>query len=170
LAAKIDALLKLSIIAAVLLASSGVGYYYAVYLPRRDAELANERALEKTRTYAQKRAEQVKVAADQRGPAQRQAMETAVAELRYQTCVNNAAATHDASWTAECKRLAEKALQDHADCLAKPRLSRGYCDAAYRARDGSPTCALPPAVATDLDGSLNKARSRCLQERKAALP
>jgi hypothetical protein len=34
LAARINALFKLSIIAALLVASSGVAYYYAVYLPR----------------------------------------------------------------------------------------------------------------------------------------
>ena len=169
MAAKIDALLKLSVIASLSLASSGIGYYYAVYLPRRDAELENERALEKTRAYAQKRAEQVKVAADQQVSARRQAMGTAVAELRYQACLNSAGAAHDVAWAAECKRIAEKALQDHANCLAKSKLSRGYCDAAYQNRDGSPTCTLPVATASDLDGGLNKARNRCLQERQAAL-
>jgi hypothetical protein len=42
LAAKFDGILKLSIIASLLLAASGIGYYYAVYLPGRDAQLDNE--------------------------------------------------------------------------------------------------------------------------------
>ena len=37
--AKIDAFLKLSIVAAVLLASASVAYYYVVYLPDRDARI-----------------------------------------------------------------------------------------------------------------------------------
>jgi len=176
LAAKINALLKLSVIASLLLASSGVGYYYGVYLPGRDAQLDEERTLEKVRAYADKRAEQERLASEQRELEQRQAAakiasekEKAAAEARYQTCLKDAGIHHDASWTAECKRLADKALQDHADCLAKSNLSQGYCDTAYRPRDASPNCMLPVTAATALDGDLNTARNRCLQERKAAL-
>jgi len=169
LAAKIDALFKLSMIASLLLAASGVGYYYAVYLPGRDAQLDGERALEKTRAYAQKRAAQVQLASEQRELELRRSVEKAAAESRYQTCLNSASAAHDASWAAECKRIAEKVIGDHAACLSKSKLSQGYCDAAYRARDGSPNCTLPLAIATELDGGLNKARKRCLQERQAAL-
>ena len=176
MAAKIDALLKLSVIASLLLASSGVGYYYGIYLPGRDAQLDEERVLQKVRAYADKRAEQERLASEQREFEQRQAAakvasekEKAVAEVRYQTCLKDASFTRDASWAGECKRLADKALQDHADCLTKSNLSQGYCDTAYRSRDASANCTLPVTVATALDGDLNKARNRCLQERKAAL-
>ena len=43
LAGKIDAILKLSVVVSVLLASSSVGYYYLVHLPHREAA-AIERA------------------------------------------------------------------------------------------------------------------------------
>jgi hypothetical protein len=43
LAAKIDAILKRSIVASVLLASSGPGYYYLVYLPQRDVQFQPQR-------------------------------------------------------------------------------------------------------------------------------
>lgn len=170
MAVRIDALLKFSVAASVLLAASGVGYYYGVYLPNRDAELDQERMLEKTRAYAQKRAEQVRLGTEQRELAQRQVADKAAAEIRYQTCLNSARVTHDTAWADECKRVADKALAAHADCLSKPKLSQGYCDAVYRLRDGLPNCALPVAIAADLDGGLNKARNRCLQEHKAALP
>lgn len=175
MAAKIDAVLKLSIIASLLLASSGIGYYYAVYLPRRDAQLDNE-LLEKIRAYADQRAEQAQLASEQPEMEQRQSaekvateMEKAAAETGYQTCLNSASVTHDASWAAECKRLAEKAVEGHAECLSRSKLSQGYCDTAYRTRDASPNCTLPLAIATSLDGDLNRARNRCLQERNAAL-
>jgi hypothetical protein len=59
-AGKIDAFLKLSIVAGVLLASSSVAYYYVIYLPDRDARIdANNGAAE------QRRAEE-KAAAEQR--------------------------------------------------------------------------------------------------------
>lgn len=169
MAAGIGALLKLSMVASLLLAASGVGYYYAVYLPRRDAQLENERALEKIRAYGQKRAEQERAALQQRELQQRQSADKAAAEVRYQTCLNSASATRNESWAAACKRLADKVVEDHADCLSKSKLSQAYCDAAYKMRDGAPNCTLPAAIATDLDGGLNKARNRCLQERAAAL-
>jgi hypothetical protein len=164
-----NALLKLGLIASLLAASTGVGYYYAVHLPRQDAELDNARVLEATLSYAQKRAAQERALAQQREWQQRQAAKKAVAETRYQSCLDGANAAREASWTAACKRLAEKAVEDHAGCLTKSKLSQGYCDAAYRMRDASPNCVLPVAVATDLDGGLTMARRRCLQEREAAL-
>jgi len=168
LTARIDAFLKLSMIAALLLASSGVAYYYAVYLPQRDAQLENERALAQGRAEAGKLARREQLAAEQRQAEQRRAEAKAGAESRYQTCLSGASASHDESWAAECRRLAEKAVQDHADCLSKSKLSREYCDTAYRTRDGSTNCALPLKVAADLDGGLTKARNHCAQERKAA--
>lgn len=169
MAARIDALFKLSVIVALLLAASGIGYYYGVYLPRRDAQLDQERTLEQARAEAEKRTTQERLAAEQKQSAQRQAEITAGAESRYQACLDVANASHDTSWAAECKRLAEKALHDHDDCLSKSKLSLEYCNTAYRMRDGSPNCTLPLKVATDLDGGLTKARNRCAQERKAAL-
>ena len=169
MAARIDALFKLSVIVALLLASSGVGYYYGVYLPHRDAQLANERALAQARAEAEKVARQEQVAAEQRQLAEHRAEAKAGAESRYQTCLDTASTTHDTSWAAECKRLAEKVQQDHDDCLSKSKLSQEYCNTAYRTRDGSANCALPLKVAADLDGGLTKARNRCTQERKATL-
>jgi CRISPR/Cas system-associated exonuclease Cas4 (RecB family) len=169
LAAGINALFKLSIIVALLVASSGVAYYYAVYLPRRDAQLDEVRAVEQAHAADDLRARQEQLAFEQKQAEQRQAEMKAGAETRYQTCIDAAGVTHDTTWAAECKRLAEKAQQDHADCLAKSKLSQQYCDTAYRSRDGSSNCTLPLKVATEVDGGLIKARNRCAQERKAAL-
>jgi len=169
LAAKIDALLKLGVIASLLIASSGVGYYYAVYLPARDALRETERQLEKFRAYGQMRAEQQRLDLQQRQLLEQKAAAKAAADGRYQTCLSSASADHDAAWATQCKSIADKAVTDHADCLAKPKLSKAYCDAAYRTRDDSANCTLPLKNAADLDGGLNSARNRCLQERNAAL-
>jgi hypothetical protein len=48
---------KLSIVASVLLASCGVGYYYLAYLAQRDAQFQPQRVLESFRAAAEKRAE-----------------------------------------------------------------------------------------------------------------
>lgn len=169
MAAKIHALLKFSVAASLLLVSAGAGYYYAFNSPRRDAQLDSERTLVQLRTYGQKRAEQDRLASEQRELERRQGVERAAAEGRYQTCLNNASVTHDASWTTECKRLAEKAREDHAQCLSNSKLPRGYCDAAYRTRDESPNCTLPVRIATALDGEFDSTRKRCLRAREAAL-
>jgi hypothetical protein len=169
LAAKIDALLKLSVIVALLLASSGVAYYYAVYLPQRDSELDRETGLQKLHAYGQKRADQERSVALQRDTEQRQAKTKASADIRYQNCVDGARTSHDASWAAACQRLADKVVQGHTDCLSIPNLPQGYCDAAYGTRDPSAHCTLPAVMAADLDAILNTARKACLQERNAAL-
>jgi hypothetical protein len=169
LTAKIDALLKLSVIASLLLASSGVAYYYAVYLPQRDAEQDRENSLQRLHAYGEKRADQERSAAQQRETEQRQAEVKASAGPRYQNCVDGAGINHDASWASACKRLADKAAQDHTDCLSLPNLPQGYCDAAYGTRDPSAHCTLPAEMAADLDAALNAARKACLQERNTAL-
>lgn len=167
MAASVNLVLKLSVIVSLLLASSGVGYYYAVYLPHRDAQLDSERAQERARAEVEKKHAE-RLAAEQKKSEQRQA-DAKAAEARYLSCLNTANSAHDTSWAAECKRLSDKAAADHAECLSKPRLSKGYCDTAYRMRDGSRNCTLPVKVASDLDGDLNNARNRCARERKAAL-
>ena len=43
LAAKIDAILKFSIVVSVVLASCSVGYYYLVHLPQRDVQFEPQR-------------------------------------------------------------------------------------------------------------------------------
>ncbi|HYA06421.1 MAG TPA: hypothetical protein VEF90_11060, partial [Xanthobacteraceae bacterium] len=57
---------------------------------------------------------------------------------RYQTCLNNADAAHDAAVADNCKSLAEKTAVDRADCLDKLKLPKTYCEASYGARDASP--------------------------------
>jgi len=169
LAAKFDGILKLSIIASLLLAASGIGYYYAVYLPGRDAQLDNELILEKTQAFARKRAKQVRSLAEQQALEKRRSAEKAAADVGYQTCLDNASATRAAAWAEACQRIAETALENHADRLPKFKLSQGYCDAAYKTRDASANCALPVKIAADLDGTLTMARNGCLRERNAAL-
>lgn len=169
MAARIDVLFKLGIVASLLIAASGVAYYYVLYLPGRDARLEQEHASEQLMAYGQMRAQEVRSAVERQQADQHQAVERAQASVRFQTCLEAARARHDAAWATACKHLAEQAVREHAGCLTKSNLSQVYCDAAYRMRDGSADCTLPVEAATDLDGELNAARNRCLRERNAAL-
>ena len=161
--------LKLSVIAALLLASYCVGYYYAVYLPARDAQHNEQHLAEALHAYGRQRAEAVGTVAQQKLAEQRLAADKAAAESRYKACLTSAGADHDASWSEACKRLADQAVEDRGNCLANKKLPQGYCSAAYRVRDASPHCILPADIATALDGDLTVARNQCLQQRNAAL-
>jgi hypothetical protein len=169
LAGKIDAALKLSVIVSLLIAASGAAYYYALYLPDRDARLDRERASATLLAYGEMRVAQERSAAERQRSAQQRAAEKASAGIRYRSCLDNARTHHEASWAAACKRLADQAAQARNDCLTKENLSQAYCNASYRALDGSTNCTLPVEVAADIDGDLNAARNRCLREREAAL-
>ena len=105
--------------------------------------------------------------AQQRDLQQPQSAEKA-AEIPYQACLSSASATHDASWAAACKRLAEKTQQDRADCLSKLNLPKTYCDASYPPRGASANCTLPDEIATVLDAALAQARYGCVRAREGA--
>jgi hypothetical protein len=172
LAGTTGAFLKLGMIASLLvslfLAASGVGYYYAIYLPQRGARLEQERATEKARAEVELRFRQQRLLAQQQESEQRRALARATAETRYQACIDDAAAVHDASWAAECKNLADKTGKDRDNCLLTLKLPAAYCDASYPTRDASPKCTLPLEVGTVLDAALERGRYRCQREREAA--
>jgi hypothetical protein len=164
LAIKIGAILKASVVASVLLASSSVGYYL-VYLPHRDAE--PERVLERLRAAEKKHAEQVQSlfeqraseqpAAEQRATEKRQALEKA---NRYHACLSRATDKYNASRLATCNRPREKIIKDRDDCI-KLGFSEKVCAMAHVVPEASPNCTLPRALALSLDAEVEKERDRC---------
>jgi hypothetical protein len=89
----------------------------------------------------------------------------AAATQRYQVCLSDAAAAHDASWTAECKRRSEKDRQDYDNCVSKLNLPKSYCDASYALHEAPSNCNLPASVGSVLDADLERARRRCELEK-----
>jgi hypothetical protein len=161
---------KLALAASVALAASAVVLYEAVYLPFRESRLAEERLREREQAEARKRAEAMRLLAQQQDAGDRQAAQNAAAQARYQSCFGTATAAHDSAWAAECKRRANQIRQNHDDCLAKLKLPQSYCDTAYVSGDASPQCTLPGEIATVIDADLERARNRCLRESQAAQP
>jgi len=168
-ATKLGALGKIGVIAALLLASSGVGYYYAVYSPVRDAQQNEQRLAVALHAYGRQRADVARAVAEQQRKEQRLAADKAAADGRYEACLTGANANHETAWSEACKRLADQAVQDRGNCLANKKLPQGYCGAAYRVRDASPNCSLPLNVATRIDSDLAVARNQCRQQRDVAL-
>jgi len=175
LAAKIDAILKLSIVASVLLASSSVGYHYLVYVPQRDAQFEPQRVLERFRAATEKRAEQELLlfeqkvseqrAAEQKAVKKRQALEKA---NRYEACLSRATDSYNASRLAACNRPREKIIKDQDDCV-KLGFSRNICAMAHVVPEASQNCTLTRTVTLSLDSDVEKARNRCLEEDRAGL-
>ena len=167
MAGRLDALLKLNIVAAAMFASGSVGYYYLMYLPQRDAQLDAERALENSQAEADKKAVQEQAAAEQRALEQRQAAEKAEARIQYQNCLTAAEGDYNANWAAECRRISGVNTKGYDNCISGG-LPKQSCLSVWTI-DPSSNCVLPHTIATSLTGALDKARDRCLQETKAGL-
>jgi hypothetical protein len=180
LAGKIDAFFKGSVAVSFLLAAGSVAYYFAVYLPGRDARLDHEqkvdaakaeyarRADEQARRAAQQAQEEQR-AAEQDVQEQRRASEKQAARDRYQRCVRSAEYTYSSNWANNCKRLAEDQIKKRADCLRTETVGKSSCEVIYATRDGSPNCTLPRVIAADLDADHDKAKDRCLRESQLNL-
>jgi hypothetical protein len=172
LAIKIGAILKVSVAASVLLASSSVGYYYLVYLPHRDAEA--ERVLERLRAAEKKHVEQGQSLFERQASEQRAAEQKATEERlalekanSYQACLSRATDKCNASRLATCNRPREKIIKDRDDCI-KLGFSEKVCAMAHVAPESSPNCTLPRAVALPLDAEVKKERDRCREEESTA--
>jgi hypothetical protein len=168
MAGKIDALLKLSIVAAVLLASSSVAYYYAIYLPQRDARIeartnAEKAAAEQRRLEDEQRRSEGAAAADQR-----RIVEKAGAQMRYNQCLRGAQDEYDATWNANCNSKRQKLAENYAYCMSHLK-DQSYCSDLYKSTTASSNCTLPAYIADGLSTDLNKARDRCLQAYKSGL-
>ncbi len=163
---KIDALVKLLACASLICASGSVAWYHLVYLPDQDAAIQAERRREALRTELEKRAEQQRNIADQEAVEERRTTE---ARKRYEACMSAASLSHDNSRASSCKRLADAAAKDRADCIAKGDLSVEGCKIIHELREPSPTCLLPRTTVAELDSQLEKAQKRCLEENKAGL-
>jgi hypothetical protein len=165
MAGPVDAFLKLSIAVSLLGAAVSVGYYYSVYLPRRDIGLDNERRLEKAHAEFVRKLAEERDDAERLAAEQRQAQEKAAAQVNYEACINRGNAVYNVTWASNCKRLADEARKNRASCTSIP----STCDLIYPARDAGPNCALPHSLADSLNADLNRGMDRCLQENKAGL-
>jgi len=174
-AAKNNAILKLSIVGSVLLASFGIGYYYGVYLPQREVQFEPQRVLERFRAAAEKRAERAEQelslfeqnvseqrAAEQKVAEERQTLEKA---NRYQACLSRATDNYNTSRLAACNRSREKIIKDQDDCF-NLGFSRNVCAMAHVIPEASPNCRLPRTVALALDAEVKIARDLCLEEER----
>ena len=169
MAGKIDAFLKISVAISVLAASSGVGYYFGYYLPRRDARIEEEQRAEKKRSETDQRAAQDRAIAVQRESEARQAYARAQAQARYDQCNLMARRNYSANWAGSCKSELERARASYTTCL---RFStKETCDATWTKEltQSATECSLPADTAQRWENARNQALQLCLEEHRAGL-
>ncbi|WGR91842.1 hypothetical protein MTX26_15885 [Bradyrhizobium sp. ISRA443] len=179
MAGPVDTFLKISVAVSLLGAAGSVGYYYAVYLPARDAQMDRDRKLESARAEYARQAEQNRIAAERRDAEARQAAERREEEDRqaaareatqakYRNCLRNAREDYSANWAQACKRIYDNAVRGNKDCLSAGT-AKSTCDLIYSTKNYSPDCTLSRLVGTDIEDTWDKAKKRCLDESRAGL-
>jgi len=106
---------------------------------------------------------------ERRALEERQAEQKAAIARRYESCLDQASASYQASWARACKRIRDQARKDYAECISTLKLGKDTCDGLHRDRDKQDCPTLPRVIGTDFETTLEKARDRCLQESAAGL-
>ena len=154
----LDIVLKVTVAASVITASAGVTYYYAVYLPQRDAALDAQRALDADYANRLKAEQEMRVAAEKLAAEKLKQQISA----RYQSCLRIATANYTATWEGNCTRITKANRKNYDDCMSGlPKLA---CDQFYPVSNGSESCSLPTKLAETLNADLENEKNRCLKE------
>jgi hypothetical protein len=148
----VDAVLKLSIAVAFLIAGVSIGYYFLVYVPAKDARTQAAASAAAANATAQ-------AAASQQVAARRAA--------NYNSCLASVDTTYHADWNSNCATRSQQREADYNRCLGG-FLSESDC------RDQNPfipptDCQLPTTVADSVNAELKDGKDRCLQQAKDGL-
>ncbi|MDO8980518.1 MAG: hypothetical protein Q7V17_14925 [Afipia sp.] len=165
MAGKIDAFLKVCVALSALAVAASVAHYYTVYLPGRDQQANTERLNEKARAELLRRTNEARATAELEAKIERENLDKAQTQARYERCKQRASENYTAGWAAACKAANAKSIKDRSSCTFSP----SACDNLHPVRDPSPSCTLYGNSGTDLNASLEKARDRCLQESRAGV-
>ncbi|QDK34281.1 hypothetical protein [Sphingomonas sp. IC081] len=163
MASKADTVLKLSLAAAVLIAGTGVGWYYGVVLP---GQAAREEARVEAREAAEREAEQARRKAAQRAEAEaRQRQESA--QLEYQDCLNFAELSYKERWTASCRAQHDADVAAFEDCADGLFATEEGCRARHPIRPDR-DCALPGQTAQSYSDARAQRKNECAARLQAA--
>jgi hypothetical protein len=148
-----DRIVKLAVVVAVLMAGTGVFYYYVVFLPsveRQKSELAEREKQEAAKRESER-------------------------QRAYEVCNSSAQRNYDANWATACSSFAEGQSAAMKNCLtdraimSNEFMGAAYCRRTYGAGDPSPTCSLPTERANSLNATFKYEKERCLAEAKLGL-
>ena len=163
----VDAFLKVSLAVSLLAVAGSVGYYYAIYLPARDAQIDRDRKVDAAFAEYSRQAEQARLAVEKRESEEARTAAREAVQVRYRTCLRTAESVYQINWSHECKRISDQNTKSRKDCLAQGS-PKATCDVLYPDLPAECT-SLPRITATDIGNELDKARKRCLEESQAGL-
>lgn len=150
-----DAILKICIALGVLLAGSGIGFYYGIFLPsqeirRQTQEITERQAASQARQHAL--AERAKIAS--------------AAQSEYESCMGFAEMAYKQRWSQSCQTLHDADQSAFEDCADNLFSTRAGCLAKHPVRPAR-DCALPASMAGPLTQSRDKRKTECLARLQA---
>ncbi|MCJ2182265.1 hypothetical protein MTR62_06060 [Novosphingobium sp. 1949] len=151
-----DALLKLALALAALLAGGGVGFYYGIYLPAQDVRSRSE---ELVRQQSQAREQTDQLAA--------RARREEAAQTVFQDCVSTADLTYKSHWTAACRAQHDADVAAYEDCADDFFSTEAGCHRKHPIRPER-DCALTTQLAERLVAERQGARQQCQAALQAA--
>lgn len=145
-----NAILKLALALAVLLAGGGIGFYYGIFLPSQEIRRQTQAMAEK------------KAAADAQGKALAdRAKRMQAAQTEYEDCVNFAELSYKQRWTQSCQSLHDADQAAFQDCSDNLFSTQAGCLAKHPIRPER-DCALPGPMAQELTDARDKRKAECL--------
>ena len=154
------AILKLCAALALLIAGSGVGYYYGIFLP-------NEARLQAERREAEAEAgEQARRDAEARFAAEQSRRQQA-ARVEYEDCLNFAELRYKNRWASACRAMHRSDVAEFEDCLDNFFSTEKSCRRRHPIRPER-GCALPSQLAAALAEDRDRAKEQCLGKLQAS--
>jgi hypothetical protein len=153
------AILKLCLALAILIAGSGVGYYYGIFLPGRTEVLESKRQAEADAARQARHAREERVAAE---ALKRQN----AAKVEYEDCLNFAELNYKNRWSASCRAVHRTDLAEFEDCLDNFFSTEESCRRRHPVRPER-GCALPSQMAATLTEDRDRAKDQCLGKLQA---
>lgn len=151
-----NAILKLSLALAVLLAGAGVGFYYGIFLPAQDIH-----------RQAQAMAQRQATAKAQSKALVDQAKRVAAAQHAYDDCVNFAELSYKQRWTQSCKSLHDADEAAYQDCADDWFTTESGCRAKHPVRPER-DCALPAQMAQQITQAREQRKAECQAKMQTA--
>lgn len=150
-----DAVLKLALALAILLAGGGIGFYYGIFLPSQDVRRQTQEMAEK----------QADAEAQSEALAERARREQA-AQTQYEDCVGSAELIYKQQWTQSCQGMHDADQAAYQDCADDLFSTEEGCRAKHPLRPEQ-GCALPRQVAQGLTDARDKRKAECAARLQA---
>lgn len=150
-----DAILKLALAAALLLAGGGAGFYYGIYLPAQDVRRQTEAM-----------AERQALAERQAGVLAEQARRVEAAQVAYDDCINFAESSYRERWTQSCVAMNASDQSAYEDCADDWFTTKSGCRAQHPVRPPR-DCALPARMAEQIGAARDQRKAECMAKLQA---